>query len=780
MAKGKINLLLVEDNPADAGLITELLEEANPAFVIRQAKRLGEAVSLMQNGATADAVLLDLGLPDSQGLDTFVDFRKTIPEPPLIILSGLDDVHLSMQAVSQGAQDYLLKNQITGELLARSIQHAIERDRLDRNLRESEERYRTLLEVTPDAILVHADGKVKYANDAAVRLLKANDKEQLIDYPIMDLVHPDYREIVAERVKQVIETKKVQPPLEERLICFDGSEIYVEISGSYLVFEGQAASQVVARNITERKQHQRELEAIAAISRNLRAANTRDEMLPIIRDQALALLDGEAVTIILKHANQESYFAALASGPWEKAQGLHFDFLGEAAQELFRSGKPYLYNESRSNPDPAVIPPPEGARMPEAHISVPLATENRIVGFISVAREAPFSQQHIRLLTSIANIAGNAIHRADLFEQTQRRLQRLNALREVDTAIAANLDVSYTLEVLLKEAREQLHVDACNVLLLDQTQTLEHAAAQGFQSGQIKHTRLRLGEGHAGNAALKRELVRIPDFSKDQMDFTRKELVKDEGFESYHAAPLVVKGKVIGVLEAFHRAKLYRDNEWEDFFMTLAGQAAIAIDNGLLFENLQRSNQELQLAYDRTIEGWAHALSLRDLETIDHSRRVTEMAVDLARVMGMSEEQLVHVRRGALLHDIGKMSIPDHILGKAGPLNDEEWEIMRKHPLYAYEMLNPIPFLHPAIPIPVCHHEKWDGSGYPEKRAKEDIPLEARVFAIIDVWDALTSDRPYRAAWSREKAQKYIREQSAIHFDPQVVDAFFKHILGQK
>ena len=234
-----------------------------------------------------------------------------------------------------------------------------------------------------------------------------------------------------------------------------------------------------------------------------------------------------------------------------------------------------------------------------------------------------------------------------------------------------------------------------------------------------------------------------------------------------------------GVLEVFHRSTLNFDKERLDFLEAVAGQAAIAIDNNRLFADVQRSNHELVLAYDTTIEGWSHALDLRDKETEGHTQRVTEMTLRLAREFGISGSELMHMRRGALLHDIGKMGIPDRILLKAGPLNEEEWDLMRKHPQYAYEMLAPISYLRPALDIPYAHHEKWDGTGYPRGLRGEGIPLSARIFAVADVWDALTSDRPYRAAWTEERSLEYIQEQSGQHFDPRVVEVFLR-LLGNR
>jgi putative nucleotidyltransferase with HDIG domain len=206
----------------------------------------------------------------------------------------------------------------------------------------------------------------------------------------------------------------------------------------------------------------------------------------------------------------------------------------------------------------------------------------------------------------------------------------------------------------------------------------------------------------------------------------------------------------------------------------LAGQAAIAIESALMFNNHERTNMALTMAYDATIEGWSRALELRDRETEGHTQRVTEMTIQLAGAFGLAEQQIIHIRRGAILHDIGKMSIPDSILFKDGPLDLQEWEIMRQHTAIAVDLLRPIQYLAPAMDIPQYHHEKWDGSGYPNGLKGEQIPLAARLFAVVDVYDALTSNRSYRKAWSHAKTMEYIRAEAGKHFDPKVVEIFAK------
>jgi len=192
---------------------------------------------------------------------------------------------------------------------------------------------------------------------------------------------------------------------------------------------------------------------------------------------------------------------------------------------------------------------------------------------------------------------------------------------------------------------------------------------------------------------------------------------------------------------------------------------------------LQRAHQSLQEAYDKTIEGWVLALDLRDRETEGHTQRVTEMTVRLARELGYPEEEIVHIRRGALLHDMGKMGIPDEILQKPGPLTDEEWVVMRKHPQYVYQMLSPISYLNQALIIPYYHHERWDGSGYPHGLKGDQIPLFARLFAVVDVWDALSSDRPYRKRMPPREVAEYLEKEAGRLFDPEIVEKFLPLII---
>jgi pSer/pThr/pTyr-binding forkhead associated (FHA) protein len=240
--------------------------------------------------------------------------------------------------------------------------------------------------------------------------------------------------------------------------------------------------------------------------------------------------------------------------------------------------------------------------------------------------------------------------------------------------------------------------------------------------------------------------------------------------------PLWDNKNIIGVIQVDNRIlnKAFTETDLKILTIFAYYAAIIAINNASLFEGLQRSNVELTLAYDTTIEGWSRAMDLRDKETEGHTQRVAEMTLRIARELEIKEEELVHMRRGALLHDMGKMGIPDNILLKPDRLTEKEWEVMKRHPEYAYDMLYPIEYLRPALDIPYYHHEKWDGTGYPKGLKGEEIPPAARIFAVVDVWDALCSDRPYRPAWPKKKVREHIRSIAGTHFDPKVVGVFLK------
>ena len=553
----------------------------------------------------------------------------------------------------------------------------------------------------------------------------------------------------------------------------DGSFYVEEMTITPVFTEGRITHFVaIKQEVTARVERAREREALLSITAALRPARTREELLLALLEQTRLLLKADAVALALREPATGDTAFALGLGAWEELGHVRTPPGAGVTGRVIVTGELYHSNDVPNDPtfvDPLV---PPNVR---AVICAPLHVDETIIGALWAGRQTPLSAAESRLLAAIADMAANAIHRSTLSEQTERRLRHLVGLRAIDQAITGSFDLRLSLNVLLDQTRQQLGVDAAAVLILNShSLTLEYAVGRGFRTGAILSTHVRLGEGLPGRAALERETVVEPRVSLHETDIARQSLIATESFESYIGVPLVAKGQVRGLLELFHRTPLAPDAEWLDFLATLAGQAAVAVDNAELFEHMQRANIDLALAYDTTLEGWSRALELRDKETEGHSQRVTELTVRLARVMGISEAEIVHIRRGALLHDIGKMGIPDAILLKPGALTLEERNVIKMHPGYAYMLLKPIPFLRPALDIPYYHHERWDGTGYPRGLAGDEIPLAARMFAVVDVYDAVTSNRPYQAAWSSTKARALLIAEAGKHFDPQVVAAFLR------
>jgi hypothetical protein len=361
----------------------------------------------------------------------------------------------------------------------------------------------------------------------------------------------------------------------------------------------------------------------------------------------------------------------------------------------------------------------------------------------------------------------------ELSSDLQNKNRELESLHIIDLAIVSSADRDQVLSVILRQAVARLGMDAADVLLLDAEEEFLHLGARvGFRTEALVHTRLRPGQGFAGQAIQSDEAIIVADLDENVEGFSRSPAFAAEGFFFYAGRRLRVKGKIQGVLELYRRSPFRQYASWELFFEALAGQAAVALDNSKLLQDLKRANSELREANEGMIEGWALALELRDQETEGHSRRVTDMTIALATRYGITGKELDYIRHGALLHDIGKMGIPDSVLLKPGPLNEEEFAIMKKHPVIARDLLSRLSFLDPSLDIPFYHHEKWDGSGYPLGLKGDAIPLPARLFAIVDVWDALRSDRPYRKAWSDERVLEHVKSLSGSHFDPAVVETF--------
>jgi PAS domain S-box-containing protein/putative nucleotidyltransferase with HDIG domain len=674
---------------------------------------------------------------------------------------------------------------------------------LEAQLRLADERYQQIFNNANDIVyLLDVHGNFVNVNAAALAIT-GYAQDEVRGKNLSLVVAPEYLERVRENVRRKLDGSG-PTTYEIELIAKDGRRIPLEVSSQLLYVEGRPVGiQGIGRDITERKKAEQALrESERQAQRQEAQSRQQLERLTAlygVAEQLSLTLDLQQIAHEVVRGCVESFGATVAwLGRADSPDGVRLlaqypidaVFPRQVAAHPDESGGVHaVTGQALRTRIPAVVldmtqqptPPRWAPALRELGITsvgaFPLISRDRPIGVLSLytSQRSFFSLERIEFFQAYTHQVAAALENARLYEEADKRLQQLQALRDIDMAISGSLDIRLTLKVFLGHVTSLLHADAADVLLLNPSlQVLEYSAGRGFRRTAVEQGHLQLGEGHAGRAALERVMITVENLENDPGDTTRSRLFADEKFVGYVAMPLLAKGQVKGVLEIFHRGPLGDEHEWRDLLAALAGQAAIAADNAALFDELQRSNTDLALAYDTTLDGWSRALDLRDQETEGHTRRVADMTLRLARALGVPQQDLVHLRRGALLHDIGKMAIPDRVLLKPGPLTLEEWAIMRRHPVTAYELLSSIAFLRPALDIPYCHHERWDGDGYPRRLRAEEIPFAARIFAVADAFDAMRSNRPYRPALSDDAARGRLLEQAGRQFDPRVVEAFMR------
>lgn len=628
-------------------------------------------------------------------------------------------------------------------------------------LQDSEIRYQNLFENAAGAIYIaDMQGRIIDANRFAEEQL-GYTRAELLSMRISDFVPNRDQGRIRQRISDLQEKKQLN--FESVHCTRDGREIPVSLHVRLLEQNGSSLIFGLATDISERYLREREREAMVQISQALRMANTRDEMFPIVCAQMQQIAEACCAHLYLNRPTGGVVLVHSTGGADSPPPSV-FAWLEAEIRDVVIKGEPLE----------KILPYQAGENQGLHVLALPLVVHRRTLGAVVVARARAYVPVDHRRLVTVADIAASALHRASLHEDTRRQLRRLEALHTIERAIASILNLETLLKIVLQHVVDLLEVDAADILLYEApTLGLTYTAGQGFKAFAPNPGALREAAGLAHEVVREGRMVYLADLTRQQSGSPALEdWLIEEGFVSYLGVPLQARGQVVGVLELFQRKRLAPDVDWRSFLETLASQTAIAIDKTSLLEDLQRTNLELTLAYDKTLEGWAKALELRDKETKDHSRNVTEWTLRLAGHMGVPEEQLVHIRRGTLLHDIGKMAIPDEILKKPGPLSAEEWVLMKQHPIIAYELLAPIPYLRQALEIPYCHHERWNGSGYPRGLVGEQIPLSARIFAVVDVWDALRENRYYRSKWPEDQVRTYISENAGVLFDPRVVTTF--------
>jgi PAS domain S-box-containing protein len=624
-------------------------------------------------------------------------------------------------------------------------------DPLIRHLEESERRYRILMEQASDGIFIcNKKGDFSQVNTKACDML---------GYTQQELLRYNVRDIVKGKLPPFDKLRLGETMLTECLILHKNGHIVPVEASIKMIDDSQIQS--IVRDITERKRV--ELEQ-ARLTDELKISMERlHQFVTSISDHIYVSEmrdDGRSINIYLS-----SHIETLTGYPLE-------EFITDWR----------FWGTTVIHPDDRAEASNQSDRLAAGQNS---EIEYRLVrndGKIIWVRDSARAERKGSKVI-VYGVVSDITERRKTEDELARELAIKTALAELYTPLISSTSIQYMAQVILNWARVLTNSEHGYVSEVDP-----------LTGDNIGHTLTEMLHGQCDIPEEDRQIVfPIGDdglygalwghsLNTHRAFYTNNPPVHSTSkglpgghvpLQNFLSVPVVLNAELVGQIALANPGRDYTDDDL-GVVQRLAEFYALAIQRRRAEDTIQQTNTKLAHAYDETLAGWARALELRDKETEGHSQRVTDMTIKFARLMGMNENELIHVRRGALLHDIGKMGVPDYILLKPGPLTDHEWSIMRKHPVFARQMLSPITYLQPALEIPYCHHERWDGTGYPRGLKSDEIPLSARIFTVVDVWDALTSDRPYRKAWSWEKVRQHIWMRSGTHFDPKVVEVFMK------
>ena len=750
-----MKVLYIEDNPLDADLVRITLKKCGDEFSFEWANGLQEGMARLMSEVPCpfDLVLSDMHLVDGTGLTVLSEIRKAALPVAVVMVTGQGDEDTAIASLKTGATDYIVKRQNYLKDLPDTLRNAYKV--YNESAYKQHDEFRVLygehnvtdIDLTTRFFKNHAPQiDLDIVSTAADLLEKISTGDGQPEYDALLIDYHLPGSGVIDLIRQ-IRMKKVDFPIiiitglgsEEAAveILKLGNTDYVVKTSGYLM-----RLPVILENAHNLRMLQKEKEALRASEERFR------------------LLADNALDVIFRIKLGKTLKAEYVSPAIEGITGYTLD-------EIYKDITPLIKKSLKTSQNLDILQWAENVRDP----MVILPLERRDGSKIWVELRCNVIRDMEGKPAFLEGIGRDITQRIQSEQQLREQMERINALHQIDKAITSSFDLRVTYQVLLDQLRQVLHVDATAILQFESDLIqYQYLIGLGFKTLEpglrtaLRHTPLP-SEAVASKKTVMINLEADQVFSPGLAD-----ILASEKFVKYIATPMVIKGQIKGVLEVYHRSKLDPGREWVSFFEALAQQAAIALDNSQNFLELQKSQSVLLQAYDDTLMGWANFLDLRDKETEGHTVRVLERTMKAAQRLGVREEDMEHLRRGVLLHDIGKVGVPDHILNKPGSLTDEEWAIMKKHPDYAYQMLSPISFLKPALDVPYCHHEKWDGSGYPRGLKGKEIPFAARIFTVFDVFDAITNDRIYKKAHTREEAIAYLRENAGVIFDPDILE----------
>jgi len=768
-----LNLLVIEANKKICQWFQSALDTIPLAY--KTVDNLMNLKELLRAGEF-DVIILGLPVAGFSRFEAIQSVANAAPDIPVVILVDTDSDLEVLESIKNGAQGFIRFGTLGSNLINSVLHQAYEHQKAIHSVKESQRMLANLVSNLPGFVYRCRNDEywtMEYLSDGFMGLTGYSPEDfiQNKKNTFEEIIHPEDRKRIREQIQMAIK-KGSHFQLEYRILTADKKEKWVWEQGNAPI--GDAADALLEgfiTDITEKKYHENQLRMMISIGEILSNVTRFSDFSHIILGKVKDLYKTGQTAILICDPNTGQFKVEAATGKWEK-------FID---REIFVDTPPYSSAFQKKQVvliDRETIKKPVLAKddflfQAGRYLAViPLIAQNKNAGLVIVGREIEFSQQDSDVVRTVAEMIATAIERANLYQKTDKQLKHLESLHAIDQAITAVFDIQVVNKIILDQACKELEVDAADILILNApANILEYSGARGFIDQMIGSIRVPLTTSVAGKVLLENQEFAIPNLEENPLWFIRKNM-QVENFKAYFARPLSIKGKAIGVMEVFLRKPFFPDDDWENFFTSLATQAAVAFDSYRKYSDLQKMQQNMASSLRSTFETWSKSLELHDIETHGHMRRVTNNTLRLAKRMGIDEEELPNIERGALLHDIGKLAIMDDILQKKGALTDDEWKEIKRHPDISRELLSNVKLLEDALDIPYSHHENWDGSGYPQGLKGEAIPLAARIFAVVETYDALISPRPYREAWGKKQVIQYLIDQKGKKFDPGVVDLF--------
>jgi PAS domain S-box-containing protein len=695
----RLRVLVVEDNPADMELVREYMSDSGfISFQIDSVSRLSEAIARLE-GESFDLLLIDLGLPDSRGLETFYKLRNTAPNTPVIILTGHDDEGTAMMAVRNGAQDYLIKGEIIGNTLVRAAQYAVERKRAEAELKERESKLKTIFELLPIGVsILDAQRKISFMNSALEGILKISSEGLLRgDHESRTFLRPDGTPMPAEEfasVRAMAEQRAVHD-VETGVVKGDGTVIWTSVSAVPVTYPDWKTV-IVTADITERKRTE---EALRKSEERFKLIFEYAPDAYYLNDMKGTFIDGNKAAQITTGYNREE----LIGGSFLKLNLLSLDQLPKAAKLLVKNARGMA-----TGPDEFILKQKAGDKVHVEISTHPVKFENKTI-VLGIAR--------------------------DITE----RIGREEALRQAEENFRRSMDESPLGIRIVSAKGETLYA---NQAILD---LYGYKDIEELRSTPVKN--------------------RYTPESYAEYQSRKKKRMNGEDYSPEYEINILRKTGEIRCLRIFRKEVIWNgQTQFQAICQDITEQKKSE-------DQLQKTLSSLHDALGGIIQVLSAITEKRDPYTAGHQRRVADLARAIGEEMGLAKERVEGLRIAGTIHDIGKMSIPAEILSKPSCLTDIEYQMIQSHPQAGHDILSDIDFSWPIAEMVLQHHERMNGSGYPQRLKGKDILLEARILGVSDVVEAMASHRPYRPALGVEAALEEIERNKGVLYDPEAVSA---------